>query len=177
MNKKSLSFIILILAIFISGCSNSIEVGKNLESEKPLWFNYELKSIEGQIIKISDYEGKVVLIESFATWCPSCIRQQQELKKLHDSNPEIIIIELNTDPNEDKQTVIDHINRYNFSGNYVISPIEFTKFLIDDFGPKIVQAPSVPMILICENGDYQILKSGVKESNELIDSINTICGD
>jgi thiol-disulfide isomerase/thioredoxin len=34
----------------------------------------------GQTFKLSDFKGKPVLLESFAVWCPTCLRQQETLQ-------------------------------------------------------------------------------------------------
>ena len=41
-----------------------------------------LKSIEGQTVRLSDYRGKVVLINFWATWCPPCRAEMPDLVKL-----------------------------------------------------------------------------------------------
>jgi peroxiredoxin len=41
-----------------------------------------LKSIEGRTVRLSDYKGKVVLINFWATWCPPCGAEMPDLVKL-----------------------------------------------------------------------------------------------
>jgi peroxiredoxin len=41
-----------------------------------------LKSIEGRTVRLSDYWGKVVLINFWATWCPPCRAEMPDLVKL-----------------------------------------------------------------------------------------------
>jgi peroxiredoxin len=58
----------------------------------------------GKIFTMNDYEGKVVLVETMAMWCPNCIVQAHEVRKLHTllGNPEdLISVSLDVDINED----------------------------------------------------------------------------
>ena len=41
-----------------------------------------LESIEGRTVRLSDYRGKVVLINFWATWCPPCRAEMPDLVKL-----------------------------------------------------------------------------------------------
>ncbi|MET0645083.1 MAG: TlpA disulfide reductase family protein [Pyrinomonadaceae bacterium] len=41
-----------------------------------------LRSIEGRTVRLSDYRGKVVLINFWATWCPPCRAEMPDLVKL-----------------------------------------------------------------------------------------------
>ena len=38
--------------------------------------------VEGQTFKLSDYRGKVVVLDFFADWCPYCVRMYPEEREL-----------------------------------------------------------------------------------------------
>ena len=43
---------------------------------------FTLKDIQGRYIRLSDYRGKVVLVNFWATWCPPCRKEVPDLVKL-----------------------------------------------------------------------------------------------
>jgi peroxiredoxin len=48
--------------------------------------NFELKGLDGRPVRLSDFKGKVVLLDFWATWCPPCrmeIPGFVELQKRH----------------------------------------------------------------------------------------------
>lgn len=49
----------------------------------PVVLDTELKSTNGQPIKLSNYSGKVLLVNLWATWCQPCRRETPELVRLH----------------------------------------------------------------------------------------------
>ena len=141
------------------------------------WMDMELTDITtGQTFKISDFKGKPVLLESFAVWCPTCLRQQKEMQKLMESEGEgIIHISLDTDPNEDEAKIKEHAERNDLDWYFAISPIELTKALIDEFGITVVSAPSAPVVLICEDQSTRFLRTGVKSAEDLFAEVERGC--
>lgn len=43
---------------------------------------FVLKDLDGHTVRLSDYRGKVVLINFWATWCPPCRAEMPDLVKL-----------------------------------------------------------------------------------------------
>ena len=174
LNKKNGKIAIGIIAIiivlgFVFFNSNSDDSVKTEKISAAGWIDYELKDIAtGETFKISDFNNKPVLLESFAVWCPTCTKQQKTTKKFHEEvGDSVVSISIDTDPNEDESRVLEHIERNGFDWYYAIAPVEMTRSLIDQFGVGIVNAPSVPMILICGNDNVKKLDSGIKSVSEL----------
>ncbi len=136
--------------------------------EKALWRTTELTDVKtGETFTIDQFD-KPVILESFAVWCPTCTKQQKEIRELHQEiGDDAISIGLNTDPNEDRQKVLEHITANNFDWYYAVAPKEVTQSLIDEFGFGVANAPSAPVVIIDENKNARLLKSGVKSSSEL----------
>lgn len=143
------------------------------KSEIVDWRSAELTDIiTKEEFNINQFD-KPVLLESFAVWCPTCTKQQNEIKKLHEEiGEDVISISLDTDPNEDEKIVSKHITSNGFDWHYAISSPEITNSLIDEFGVNVVNAPQSPVILICQDGSARLLKNGVKTSSELKKEIN-----
>ncbi len=50
----------------------------------PAWFAAQLTDVTtGKTFMLGDLKGKVVLVETMAIWCPTCLRQQGEVQALH----------------------------------------------------------------------------------------------
>ena len=142
------------------------------------WKEIELTDVAtGNTFKVSDFKGSPVLMESFAVWCPTCGEQQRRIKEMvsKGEGEHIIHISLDTDPNEDEAAVLEHVERNGFDWYYAVSPIELTNALISEYGLGVVNAPSVPMILVCEDGRTRYLKSGLKTSAELLSEVEKGC--
>ncbi|MBT3363654.1 MAG: redoxin family protein [Chloroflexi bacterium] len=168
--KYSAFFIVLGMILGILSCNQS----KTLPPEStPEWMEIELTdAATGQTFTIADFKGKPILLESFAVWCPTCLAQQREMKKLLESEGENIIhISLDTDPNEDAEIVRGHIERHGLDWYFAVAPAELTNALIDEFGLSVVSAPRAPVVLIFEDQSARFLRSGVKSAAELLSEV------
>lgn len=47
--------------------------------------DFTLRTLDGKNLRLGEQRGRVVLVNFWATWCPSCIREMPELKRLADT--------------------------------------------------------------------------------------------
>ncbi len=177
---KYILVLLITALIFLYGCTgtNTIEDDKKPTKTSDIgWKDITLKDVKtGKSFKISDFKGKPVLVESFAVWCPTCTKQQNKIKELHEEvGDSVISVSLDTDPNEEESKVLEHINSNGFNWLYAVSPSELTRGLIDEFGINVVNAPLAPIILICEDQSSRLLKNGVKTPDTLKSEIGEGC--
>jgi len=177
MDMKNIILVLtVILTIFITACGPAI-IQVPIDEPAEDWKNVELTDVlTGETFTISDLKGKPVLLESFAVWCPTCRKQQDKIKELHEEvGNSVVSISLDTDPNEDESKVIGHANKHEFDWYFVVSPPSLTTALIDEYTISIVNAPGAPVLLICEDQTTRFLKRGVKSAEELKQEIEAGC--
>lgn len=130
--KKTLSNsfgIVIILILLNSALLNSVAKNEhnntlnniyNLDgSQKSKAPDFKLKLTNGKDIKLSDYKGKIVIVDFWATWCPPCrkgIPDLIEIQKKYDKKLVVIGISLDTDTKDD---VIPFIKKYGI--NYPVA--------------------------------------------------------
>ncbi|WP_122642147.1 cytochrome c biogenesis protein/redoxin [Luxibacter massiliensis] len=59
--------------------------------------DFELKDQYGETHRLSDYKGKTVFLNFWATWCPPCRAEMPDIQKLFESyqeeeNPEVVVL-------------------------------------------------------------------------------------
>lgn len=79
------STLFLLLALLVAGCGETASEGGAAADAAP---DFTLESLSGQSVTLSELQGKTVIIDFWATWCPPCVFQVPELNKLHAAHRE-----------------------------------------------------------------------------------------
>lgn len=173
--KKTFVITVLLITAFLSNQFNMVE-GKTLADKKNIIFtsdkkaaNFKLKTLEGKEVKLSDYRGKIVILDFWATWCPPCrkgipdlIALQKEFKK------DLVVIGISLDQQNTIKDVKPFINYYKINYPIVLGNAKVVKdyggisaiptsFIIDQKGnivdthiglvPKTVYAEQIKSLL------------------------------
>jgi peroxiredoxin len=77
---------------------------------------FTLKDTEGNTHRLSDYRGKVVVLNFWATWCPPCREEMPSMERARKQVEDEPIVILAVDVGEDEDTI------FLFTGDY---PVEF----------------------------------------------------
>ena len=62
--------------------------------------NFTLKTVDGKIVSLKDFQGKVVLINFWATWCPPCREELPLFEEVYEKYKDrgFVVLAINTDP-------------------------------------------------------------------------------
>lgn len=116
-----------------------------LKVSKTKAMDFKLKDLTGKEVSLSDYKGKKVFLNFWATWCPPCKAEMPEMEMLYQEtkNSDLVILAVNLDEEKDTVQKFINSNKYNFpvlldTGNIVASQYEVvsipTSFFIDKEG-------------------------------------------
>lgn len=140
--------------------------------ESPAWYSASLVDAgTGAAFRIEDLKGKVVLVETMAIWCSNCLRQQGQVKALHDllgERDDFVSIGLDIDPNEDTASLKAYVEAQGFDWLYAVPPPEVTREIASLYGDQFLNPPSTPILVIDRHGAAHPLPFGMKSAEDLL---------
>ncbi|MFZ7942279.1 MULTISPECIES: redoxin domain-containing protein [Bacillaceae] len=70
--------------------------------------DFELKTLTGETVKLSDLKGKKVMLNFWATWCGPCKAEMPEMEQFSkEIGDDTVILAVNIDPQLDVQSFVD----------------------------------------------------------------------
>lgn len=103
MFKKTISIILLLILITSAYVQAEIKIENtdNLPGPKKgeIAPDFELENLKGDIIKLSDFKGKKVILNFWATWCPPCKDEMPDMEEFYQqAGKDVVILAVNIDP-------------------------------------------------------------------------------
>jgi peroxiredoxin len=75
--------------------------------------DFELLTPEGQKVKLSDFRGKKVILNFWATWCPPCRAEMPDIQNFYSQNSDKVVLAVNlTSTEKDFGNVAKFIKEY-----------------------------------------------------------------
>ena len=104
--------------------TSSTQVSSTVENESGLKVgqtapDFTLKTLDGKEAKLSDYRGKKVILNFWATWCPPCKAEIPHMEKYYkksakDDNVEILAVNLKKS-DKDEDYIKDFVKSYDMT--------------------------------------------------------------
>lgn len=173
-NWSNIVFLVFIVLLIIPKTRMPIQVGlqrlisfspSEIDEEKREVLNdyqWRLETLDSESINFSQSEGKVVLINYWATWCPPCVAEMPELQELYDAYSDQVDFYFVT--SDEKEKIQKFLTKRNYS---------FPVFIQSYKSPDILETTSLPTtFLISKSGEIVIRKTGAANWNS--DSVHEI---
>jgi peroxiredoxin len=79
MFRRTFVVAVIVLAVLL-GCTRSDERSTGASGDAP---NFKLQDLDGKTVRLSDFKGKPVVLDFWATWCQPCRDSMPGMAKLH----------------------------------------------------------------------------------------------
>lgn len=160
--KTKIILNLLVLLLISTGTALAIEVG----STPP---DFKLPTIEGKDVKLSDYQGRIILLKLATTWCPTCKQQSQEIVEVGKilAENEVVVIEVFLQDSE--EMIREALAGQTFAMDHVA--------LLDDGDARRAYAVyMIPRLLIIDR-DFKVRRDGsLMTARDLIREVQAIAG-
>jgi peroxiredoxin len=117
MRKRNLLCISLILSLALVACKKKEgEEGWRAPKKGDAAVNVTLQDLDGKTVSLSQFKGKVVMLNFWATWCPPCREEMPSMDALYQKfkgNADFVMLLVSID--EDAETVRDFMKRNNYT--------------------------------------------------------------
>jgi len=98
--------------------------------------DFKVTDLTGKSISLSDYKGKVLFLNFWATWCPPCRAEIPDFIEVYGEHKskglEILGISLDS---KGKETIVAFVDKYKINYPVVLETKNTTEKLIDDYQP------------------------------------------
>ncbi len=82
--------------------------------------DFTLTDLDGNSVSLSDFRGRAVFINFWATWCPGCRVEMPEIEAVHQEYKDKDVVVIGVDIREDEDTVRRFIESKGYSWTFVM---------------------------------------------------------
>ena len=127
------------------------------------WFNHAFKNLNGDGQTLSPWQGKIIVLNFWAPWCPPCLEEMPELSNLHQTyqNKNVVVIGLSA---EDLKTTQDYFKED--PKRAVSYPIVVGDLDAMDLSAKLGNQRGVLPYTVIINSDGSIIKTFLGRINQ-----------
>ena len=149
---RGLATALVVGLIVIAACRSEVATNSKLvlpgtpvssSASKVVPRDFDVPTLDGRTIKLSEYRGKVVVVDFWATWCPPCREEVPQLVRLAEQNRargiEVIGLHIDDQGRSPQSAIKRFINQYDI--NYTVGMASnemFTAYLgtVEDTIPQ-----------------------------------------
>lgn len=160
MKKRLLPLLLALMFALPPLAATAMEIGEVAP-------DFELKTLEGKDVRLSDYRGRTILLKLATTWCPTCKQQSQEIKEVEDflAKNNVAVIEVFLQDSEKM------VRKY-LEGEEFAMP--FVALLDDGSALKAYNVYLIPRVLLIDR-EFRIRRDGsLISSRDLIKAIEAL---
>ena len=135
--------------------------------------NVTFKDAEGNRYTINGFKGKIIVIDVWATWCSSCLKNMprfMELIKDFEGCEDVVLFTVSTDSDDLKEKWLAAINKHNMGGMLNLTP---DRSADSQFEEKYLIS-SVPRYLVIDKQGYIVSAFAPKPGNGLKEIIDEL---
>ncbi len=133
--------------------------------------NFKFKDLDGKSVSLSDYKGKVILLDFWATWCPPCRKEIPGFIELYNSYKSrgLVVIGVSMDDTDD----IADVKRYaaQIKMNY---PILLGFGREDELKPAFGELPLPTSFVIARDGRICARHDGLTAKEQVEHEISAL---